>query len=433
MFSANLKHYLFAIVVPAMVITAAGLYFLFLLNKHDAARIAESRLTRIENVAAEFQDALREAGSAAEVRFAAVKKFAAEGGAGFAAQSAYEWRPQNGVVESWRPEDAMVRRLSGFSRWNEWTSEGKKSARRGVMVVGMPERRWLLWCRLDGAVYALACGKVPFAEPEPSLLWPIGLCLVLLTAGVLCSGGVMLWRAAEKARRADTMKTTFVSNVSHELKTPLTAIQLWTGLLENGTVKTEESKRRAYSILSAETGRLLRMVDNLLDFTRLEQGRRKYRIEPVDVGELLAGAAQLSVAAYPGFPVETEVGGCVMAAADADALRQIVQNLLENARKYASSGGGALLCAKCCETEVQVQVLDRGPGMSEEECRCAFARFYRGDSAQLSGVGGQGLGLAISRALALDMGGDLGVARRDGGGCAFTLTLPACSTRRGQG
>ncbi len=429
MLGTDLKRYLLAIVVPAVLITFAGLYFLHLQNKHDSIIQKESRHTRIENLAAEFQDALRDVPPVEGARFNRLKEIVSNGLTSVNC-GIYEWKPSAGVVRSWKPSAGLEKRISKLTRWNEWTSDGKKSARRGVMAIGVSEKAWLLWCRLDGSVYALAYSSVPYQEPPPSLLWPVGLCLVLLAAGVLCSGGVMLWRAAEKARRANTMKTTFVSNISHELKTPLTALHLWTGLLENGSVGGEEDRRRAYSILSSETRRLLRMVDELLDYTRLEQGRKKYNPVPVDMGRLLLDAAQFSESAYPGLCVSAEIDGEVVAVADEDAVRQIIHNLLENARRYAASGGGATLRARCSNNTVEISVLDRGPGMSEHDRKNAFTRFYRGDSAQGAKIGGQGLGLPISRALALDMGGDLKVDERTGGGCAFVLLLPRCRDER---
>ena len=252
----------------------------------------------------------------------------------------------------------------------------------------------------------------------------VGLALVLLLFGILVAGGVLLLRAARRARQEALRQTDFVSNVSHELKTPLTAICLCADLAANGALP-EERRRKALMTVGKEAQRLRRLVENVLDFSRLERGSRPFGRERVDLSA--SALAAVEEMAADGAPPAALVPGRedVVALADPDAVRQILLNLLSNAEKYAASGGPAEIGVERRDGgRVALTVADRGPGLDANGLAHAFDRFWRGDDSVTRETGGSGLGLPIARALARGMGGDLSAAARPGGGLVLTLTLP---------
>ena len=262
---------------------------------------------------------------------------------------------------------------------------------------------------------------------DGSWLWLAGACLGVLLCGILVAGGLMLGRAAEKSRAADAMKTAFLSNVSHELKTPLATIRIWADMLSTGRLASEEKRRHALEVIAEENQRMIRMVENLLDFARLARKRRKYALGEVDLAALARETVEFMGGAFSDNGISCEGDESAPAIADADAVRQILVNLVGNAAKYAAADGPVTVVVERGKDGARVTVADRGPGMPKEAMARAFDRFYRADDEAPS-ADGLGLGLSISRALARDMGGDVLAAARDGGGAAFTLTLPARSS-----
>ena len=237
---------------------------------------------------------------------------------------------------------------------------------------------------------------------------------------LLCSlvaGGAVLLRAARRERRDAMRKTEFVSNVSHELRTPLTSIRMYSELLAEDRIAGTERRRRALGTIAAESIRLSRLVNGVLDFSRLEQNRRKYDLEPVDLGELLAEMQDAERTARD--------GPAAVALADRDAVRQIVLNLLDNAAKYAPGAPPETETEVLPDGRAALRVMDRGPGVPPRAAKKIFDRFYRVDDSTTSETSGNGLGLSIARRLARGMGGNLVYRPRPGGGAVFELTLPA--------
>ncbi len=255
----------------------------------------------------------------------------------------------------------------------------------------------------------------------------IGLMLAaILVTAIMAGGSLLLWQARRSAADA-AQKTSFVANVSHEFKTPLTTIRLYSELLEQGRV-AEEGKRGEYlRTIGRETQRLARLVNNVLDFSRLEQGRKKYQRELLD---LTVALTQLLDAHAPRItesglelkrilPVEA-----VSVVTDRDAVEQIVLNLLDNACKYAAAGGEAVVTLRACSGGgAEVRVGDRGPGVPVGHRERIFEKFHRVDDTLTAEKGGAGLGLSIARQLARGVGGELRYESRVGGGAEFVLEL----------
>ena len=254
------------------------------------------------------------------------------------------------------------------------------------------------------------------ASRRHSLRYFVALGLPLL---MLALGGVLLVLEITRERRESMLKTGFVSNVSHELKTPLTALRLSAEMLREGRVK-EDARTRYLEVIVRESERLTRLVDNVLDFGRLERGRRKFNLERRDANELLAVAeAQRPRVEAAGLTLTVRPApASVVRTFDPDAVGQVLVNLIDNAVKYAAGG-------KAIEVSVgangEIAVADRGPGIAAKHRSRIFERFYRCDDSITAKSSGSGLGLSIASRLMAGMGGELAFAPRPGGGATFTI------------
>ena len=256
----------------------------------------------------------------------------------------------------------------------------------------------------------------------------------------LAGGGLALLRAARRERLDALRKTDFVDNVSHELKTPLSGIRLSAELLAEGRLPDGPRRDKAVRSILAESDRLDRLVSNLLDFGRLERGRRRFDLQRVDLGELLGemlndecrmpnGGANIQ---HSAFSIQHCERG-LAALADPDAVRRILSNLFDNAAKYAPgappevtvrAAGTARSESSPHRGGVEVVVADRGPGVPPGLEEKIFERFFRADDSLARRANGSGIGLSLARGLARGMGGDLTCRPRPGGGAEFVLTLP---------
>ncbi len=247
-----------------------------------------------------------------------------------------------------------------------------------------------------------------------------GLCLAMLLGGSL-----LLWQAHKDATEAQR-KTTFVANVSHELKTPLTSIRLFAEMLHDGRAKDPAKQQRYLRTMLNETQRLTRLVNNVLDFSRLERGKRDYqheRIELVDTVQELVTAQQERLAGE-GLTVELELPTEPLhAEVDRDALEQILLNLLDNAAKYASEGERAIVALTGSSERWALSVRDFGPGIAAAERKRVFEAFHRVDDRLTAERPGSGLGLSIATRLARGMGGELTLSPVSPSGCCFTLNV----------
>ena len=255
----------------------------------------------------------------------------------------------------------------------------------------------------------------------------LGVLLIgIFVAAILAGGSLLLWQARRSEEEA-AQKTSFVANVSHEFKTPLTTIRLYAELLEQGRVRDAAQGGDYLRTIGRETQRLARLVNNALDFSRLEQGQKKYARESLDLAAELGRVldAQGPRLAEAGLAVHRGLPAGLAVTADRDALEQIVLNLIDNACKYAAEGGEISVTAiPGAPGGAEVRVADRGPGVPAEHRERVFEKFHRVDDALTAEKTGAGLGLSIARQLARGLGGDLRCAPRAGGGAEFVLTLP---------
>ncbi|NNE92668.1 MAG: HAMP domain-containing histidine kinase [Verrucomicrobiales bacterium] len=258
--------------------------------------------------------------------------------------------------------------------------------------------------------------------------------LVPILLAAIGFGSFLIFRDLNREMHLARQKTDFVSNVSHELKTPLTSIRMFSDLLStNKSVETD--KRTEYSgIISREAARLTRLINNLLDFSRMDRGDGKYNFEKLD-------AVSLARETLENYRMQLEADGCelefrdhdgepIWIEGDRDALSQVLLNLLSNADKYACSGREIILeVNQSAPDEVEWRVLDRGPGIRRKDAAKIFEKFYRADDSLATGIQGSGLGLTLARQIARGHGGDIKFCNRDKGGSCFSVVLPVSEPR----
>jgi signal transduction histidine kinase len=240
--------------------------------------------------------------------------------------------------------------------------------------------------------------------------------LLLCAIGI---GGWLIWRDLGRQVRLARQKTDFVSNVSHELKTPLTSIRMFSELLANSP---DPDRQKRYSeIIVNESSRLTRLINNVLDFARMERGETKYEREVFDLNELVRETLR---GFRPNFASDSIDSIPLPVLGDRDAIAQVLLNLLSNAEKYGE-GRIDVTTLRAENGLAKVQVSDRGPGVPHGSEQKIFQQFYRAHNSLNSGIQGAGLGLTLARQIARANGGDVIYGERPGGGSEFTIQLNA--------
>lgn len=251
-----------------------------------------------------------------------------------------------------------------------------------------------------------------------------GLLLFIFVAAIVAGGSLLVWQAHLNALDA-RQKTSFVSNVSHELKTPLTSIRMYAELLSERRVKDAGKVKDYLGVIVSESQRLTRLVNNVLDFSRLEQGRKKYRLETLDVSQLLRSVLETHALRVNEAGMRMDVVTSdfpVNANLDRDAFEQAVLNIVDNAIKYADTGKEIVVILEPKPAHgFSIRIMDRGPGIPVAHRERVFDKFHRVDESLTAAKPGSGLGLTIARRLIRDMGGELRFEPRDGGGSCFVM------------
>ena len=237
-------------------------------------------------------------------------------------------------------------------------------------------------------------------------------------------------RMAEGLAEAETMKNEFISSVSHELRTPLTSIKGWVETLEQIDDPTDENHRKGLAIISSETDRLYSMVEELLDFSRLQSGRLKIECEPLDLVAELTDAVlvfEARIRAEGLILSYEEPEQAIPVYADPDRLRQVFINILDNAIKYSAVGGHITIKVWPGKYKAFVEVLDQGRGIAAEDLGSVKTRFFKGKNA----VRGSGIGLALVEEIMEAFDGTVDLKSSLGRGTVVTLGLPLYKPGKG--
>jgi two-component system phosphate regulon sensor histidine kinase PhoR len=241
-------------------------------------------------------------------------------------------------------------------------------------------------------------------------------------------GTVAVFHDITELKRLERVRREFVANVSHELRTPLTAIRGYAETLRDGGLKDPEKAAEFVRVIHRHAERLQALIADLLDLSRVEQGKAKLSLGPVPLRDVAAQAEAviLPLARRKNQRVLLDLPDTLPSPwADRDRLAQVLINLMDNAVKFTPDGGEIVLSGSAREGYVDLRVTDTGIGIPPAEIERVFERFYRVERSRDRREGGTGLGLAIAKHLTLAMGGTLEVESTPGEGTSFRLTLPA--------
>ncbi len=271
-------------------------------------------------------------------------------------------------------------------------------------------------------------------EELASASFAFNLSLSILLAVALLSGLAFAFRSAGKAMKLSEMKSDFVSNVSHELRTPLASIRVFAELLRLGRVRDPEKVQVYGEYIEAESRRLTGLINNILDFARIESGRKTYSFCRADVGEVVAVVLRsFEIRLAPeGYRIRFEGPEKPLPPVDLDpdAISQAVHNLLDNAVKYSGDAKDITVRLELDGDWVLISVQDQGVGIAREEQKKIFERFHRVSTGLVHDVKGSGLGLSIVHHIVQAHGGDVCVESEPGRGSRFTLILPVTQASR---
>ncbi|MEZ4294151.1 MAG: HAMP domain-containing sensor histidine kinase [Polyangiaceae bacterium] len=337
------------------------------------------------------------------------------------------WHDVRRVVHDILPR--LYRDIDPGSRMNVIDEEGRivfgPPIKGGEFTVGRPFPTTLYNWQLQ---VALTTAEELNQKVENQRM--VELAMVGLAGAVALAGLAIVLAGSMKERRLALLKSDFVANVSHELKTPLALIRMFGEMLLLERVATPEKRRQYLQIIMSESERLTALIENVLDFAKVERGKSAYSFAPGDVGEAVSRAVEIF-----SHRAEREAMNVVLTIApdlpramlDARALELATINLIDNAFKYAKAGGKVDVTVTTDRRSVQVRVRDYGAGIDPDDEARIFERFVRGKRAGEAQVRGSGIGLALVKHIAESHGGRVSVesAPAPERGCVFTLEIPA--------
>jgi two-component system phosphate regulon sensor histidine kinase PhoR len=243
-----------------------------------------------------------------------------------------------------------------------------------------------------------------------------------------CPGVVLVMHDTTELRRLESLRRDLVANVSHELKTPLTSIKACAETLRNGALSDPDACHRFLGRIEEESNRLHQLILDMLSLARIEAGQQTFEITAVDVASVVEACAEmhrhLAESKRLTLALDPPTTPCQVRA-DREALREILDNLVDNAIKYTPEGGHVTLRWRNGEKTTRLEVQDTGIGIGEEHRKRVFERFYRVDKARSRELGGTGLGLSIVKHLAQSFGGRVDVHSEPGKGSRFVVELPS--------
>jgi two-component system phosphate regulon sensor histidine kinase PhoR len=266
--------------------------------------------------------------------------------------------------------------------------------------------------------------EVTISMPEQKIIMING---VPIVKDNILEGAVFVFHDITELKRLEEIRKDFVANVSHELRTPISSIKGYAETLLDGKADNEKTVQEFLGIIYQDSNRLANLIDDLLDLSKIESGKMKMEIEPLDLlpiatrccNVLEKSAKDKSIAVTLNIPPNVpHVKG------DEKRLAQVFLNLLDNAIKYTSAGGTVALSASLKDKMVQVDVSDTGIGIADKDLPRIFERFYRVDKARSRELGGTGLGLSIVKHIVQAHNGQVWVQSTPGKGSIFSFTIP---------
>ncbi len=253
------------------------------------------------------------------------------------------------------------------------------------------------------------------------------LMLIVILNVVLLIGAFFVYRLIKREMELVAMKSDFVSNVSHELRTPLSLIRMFAETLEMKRVKTEKKKQEYYGIILHETERLTRLINNILNFSRIESKTRRYTFKPSNLNEIVSSVLliysyqleKLQFTLVRSFDKDLPVFSC-----DEEAISEALHNLIDNAIKYSGEKKYIRIATSCSKSMVTIEIEDHGIGIATDHQSKIFEKFYRVSHGLVYTAKGSGLGLAIVQHIVQSHNGTITISSKVGKGSTFTIILP---------
>ncbi|HVW28409.1 MAG TPA: HAMP domain-containing sensor histidine kinase [Polyangiaceae bacterium] len=299
----------------------------------------------------------------------------------------------------------------------------------GELTVGRPFQTTLYKWRVN--VSLLSAEELAASAARRRVL---EMALSGLAGLVVVAGMAVVVVAAWRERKLSALKSDFVANVSHELKTPLSLVRMFAELLQSGRVESNEKRVQYLQIILSESERLSALIENVLDFAKVERGQSGYDFSDCVLGDVVARAVEAcrirADREHVELHLETEPGLPIVRA-DERAIEIAVINLVDNALKYAKDGGGIDVGVRRKGKALEVSVSDRGAGIAPEDRKRIFERFVRGRGTKQ--VRGSGIGLALVKHIALGHGGDAWVESVEPRGSRFVFTVQLARKESGEG
>jgi len=251
--------------------------------------------------------------------------------------------------------------------------------------------------------------------------------IIYISAFMILSGAfVTLWALSRQWNLAH-LKNEFVSHLAHDLRRPLTSIRMFSEMLKTGRVADDSKRAEYYGIISNESEKLTLLANNILDFSRIEMGRKNYKIKKEDIARIVNETVDRFRSYMVDVPRQVSVDideGLPPINADASAISQVVMNLLTNAAKYSSQDSIINVKAERADRNIEVSVVDHGIGVPKNELKRIFRKYYRVEQDKVSATEGSGLGLTLVKYIAEAHGGQIRAESEEGKGSRFTLILP---------
>src|SRR5687767_13191547 len=258
--------------------------------------------------------------------------------------------------------------------------------------------------------------------------------LILGFLSLMIVGGLVLTKhIVSKEMALARLKSDFVSNVSHELRTPLALIRLYAETLELGRISTQDKRQQYYRIIRKESERLTALINNILDFSRIEAGRKEYEFRSTDIAELVRNTLESYryQIEQQGFAFEESIDPDLPAVpVDREAIARALVNLVNNALKYSCDDKFLGVKLYRDDDAVKLEVADRGIGIARRDQSKIFEKFYRAGDPLVHNTKGSGLGLSLVRHISQAHGGDISVESTPGKGSKFILSIPLATANQ---